>query len=48
MRGSLFLLASLSTVFAILFLGKSLGSSAVDAPFILGRPFAPVVLPCFR
>ena len=44
---SLLLLATFSSVFAILLLGKPAWTPAVNAPFILVGPFAPIVLPCF-
>ena len=44
---SLLLLATFSSIFAILLLGKPAWTSAVNAPFILVGPFAPNVLPCF-
>ena len=46
-RGSLLLLATFSSVFAILLLGKPAWAAAVDASFILVGPFATNVLPCF-
>jgi len=45
---SLFLLATFSSVFAILPLRKPSWASAVNASFILVGPFAPNVFPCFR